>query len=358
MSINPIPGRTTAPISTSGSYPLVGYVPWEARTNLCLQSQTFGTTWTKVNAGDTLVENNAIGLSGALTADTLTLAAGTAQKGLVQSVVVAVGAASLTFYMGAGTHRYVQILTNQASDGYANFDTLTGAFSVSAYRGETTPLPSGGYACTYAFTCVGATAIYCIAVDSLAATRYSTTASTGTMIFKACQCELGSFATPYQPTTTVAVARNADVLTYTGADVANIKTLACTFSRGVGVSNLAGIVTHGDGTGNNYADIRASSATSITMNGVTGGVIQWQTVMSNPYVPGTTSKAAWSIATNDIKMDKDGVAQTPDTVATPPTRTVIEVGLLAGANILNGPVNHIYGWTRNLSQSELGAVDA
>jgi hypothetical protein len=166
---------------------------------------------------------------------------------------------------------------------------------------------------------------------------------------------LGAFAGPYIPTTTIAVARNADLLTYTGADVANIKTLACTFSRGVGVSSNGYGLTLGDGTVSNYSAITFPSGTESRFLGVTGGATQWSVEPS--YTAGTVTKMSVSFATNDVKMDKDGTAQTQDTAATMPTINQLAVGHVTNTFVLNGPVNHIYGWTRNLSQSELGAVD-
>ena len=168
---------------------------------------------------------------------------------------------------------------------------------------------------------------------------------------------MSSFASPYIKTVTVAVARSADLLTYTGADVANIKTLTATFSRGVGVATAGTVAALSDNTANEYSSINLTSATAVRLDGVDGGVSKWQTTASNAYTPAATSKAAYSAATNSIKMDLDGTAQTEDTVATLPTVTQVQVGHLNGATVLNGPVNHIYGWTRNLSQSELGAVD-
>jgi hypothetical protein len=41
-----------------------------------------------------------------------------------------------------------------------------------------------------------------------------------------------------------------------------------------------------------------------------------------------------------------------------PTITQLNVGHLIGILPLCGTVKGIYGWTRNLSQSELGAIDA
>jgi hypothetical protein len=169
--------------------------------------------------------------------------------------------------------------------------------------------------------------------------------------------ELGAFATPYIPTTTVAVARNANLLTYTGADVANIKTLAATFSRGVGISKTGVIAALSTGFELNSELIRLSSATTCTFDVVASGVAQVARTASNAYVAGTISKVSMSLATNNVLMDKDGTAQTVDTSASLPAVTKIEVGMVENGQQLNGPVNHIYGWTRNLSQSELGAID-
>jgi hypothetical protein len=56
-------------------------------------------------------------------------------------------------------------------------------------------------------------------------------------------------------------------------------------------------------------------------------------------------------------MAKDGVAQTADTTAAVmPVNTTLSVGHHIGANQLLGTVGGIYGWTRNLSQSECNAV--
>jgi hypothetical protein len=98
-----------------------------------------------------------------------------------------------------------------------------------------------------------------------------------------------------------------------------------------------------------------NNATQFFIVGSDGGVNQY--LMQPTYTPGTTSKAAVTFATNDVKADFNGTAQTPDTAATMPTVTQLNVGHEAGSVPLNGPVNHIYGWTRNLSQSELGAID-
>ena len=168
---------------------------------------------------------------------------------------------------------------------------------------------------------------------------------------------MSSFASPYIKTVTVAVARNADLLTYTGADVALLKTLACTFSREVGVSNIGVTCAIAGASASDAVQSFVNGTTPFIFQGLVGGVTQWMQNASNAYTPGTKSKAAQSFAANSIFMDKDGTAQTQDVSASVPTVDRLHVGHVAGSYVFNGPVNHIYGWTRNLSQSELGAVD-
>ena len=151
--------------------------------------------------------------------------------------------------------------------------------------------------------------------------------------------------------------RPADVMTYTGADVAPIKAMSCTFWRPVGVSAVGTISALSDGTTANYAQAVLSSAIGAVFQGGASSVEQWNRTASNTYTPGTQSKMAWSMATNNILMDKDATAQTTDTTATIPAISQINQGHVAGSFQLNGATADLYFWHRNLSQSELGAVD-
>jgi hypothetical protein len=267
--------RLGNPIATTGTYPIVGYAPWEERTNHFLNSSVPATQ-----------------TSGSLFTGTYTL-----------------------WMTGSGS---IAVAGNTA--------TITGA-------GTATSAASVTFVVTVAGT-----------------VNYTVTGSP-----TKAQAENGAFATPYILTAGVAVARNADVLTYTGADVANIKTLAATFSRGVGVSTSGVVVEVNDNTTNELATAIMTSATALAFQGYDGGALKWS--INATYTPGTTSKLAYSFMTNDVKADLNGTALTQDVIATMPTVNQLHVGHERGAFQLNGPVNHIYGFTRNLSQSELGAID-
>ena len=351
--------RSGNPISTSGSYPLVGYVPWEARTNLCLQSEDLSTTWGNNNTTES-VNAAVVSPNGTTTADKLVEAATNTTHTIHNTVAGTSGVYTTSVYLKAAGRTWAYITEGNSVTSTAYFDLTNGVVGTVGGTGSPSArivdAGNGWYRCSMTFT-AGANANIQIGTstgDTISSFLGDITK--GVYVWGA-QLELGSFATPYIPTTTVAVARNADVLTYTGADVANIKTLAATFSRGVGVATAGTVAALSDNTANEYSSINLTSATAVRFDGVDGGVSKWQTTASNAYTPAATSKAAYSAATNSIKMDLDGTAQTEDTVATLPTVTQVQVGHLNGATVLNGPVGQIFAWTRNLSQSELGAVD-
>ena len=371
--------RLGNPIATTGSYPIVGYVPWEARTNLCLQSNTFGTApWIDGGSGATIAQN-AIGPEGATSAWTF-----------VDNSAVSTQSRTQDITLTAATHT-TWALVGKTSGAQASYPCIYSYSVISARIALCTVDTSNGVATAWTaytgLTIAAGLVARCRSYNSLfwlveitytatanawqlalipAATAIASQstgvidlASQGSAVFYGAQTELGAFAGPYIPTTTVAVARNADVLTYTGADVANIKTLACTFSRGVGVSNVGMIASLDDGTAGNTAYSYLNGATQLIFDGY-NGLAQWARTAVNAYTPGTTGKVSWSMATNDIKMDFNGTAPLADTTAAIPAKDRLCVGYTSGATpyVFNGPVNHIYGWTRNLSQSELGAIDA
>jgi hypothetical protein len=360
------------------NYPIIGYVPWEAQTNIALQSNAFTTTWTAAGGTPTATQN-VVGPDGATSAWTVT-DDDPANNEAFSTPNILLTAASYTYSMFVKKTTGVQTaypclwFLDAAVTAIlpCTIDTTNGTATVwTAYTGLAV-MAGGSARCTsynanywcVELTGTGTAANWTVrfgpalTTNPTQSTGIFDVAAQGSHVFYGAMVNLGAFAGPYVPTTTVAVARNADVLTYTGADVANIKTLACTFSREVGIATAGTVAALSDNTANEYSSISLTSATAVRFDGVDGGVSKWQTTASNAYTPAATSKAAYSAATNSIKMDLDGTAQTEDTVATLPTVTQVQIGHLNGATQLNGPVNHIYGWTRNLSQSELGAIDA
>jgi len=369
LSGNPIPAAT-----------LKKYKPELAATNVLFKSNTLNDgTWT--TSGTPTPTQDATGVDGATSAWTLTDNNAAATELILQNKTLTAatwtGSVFVNKTSGAqASYPIFSVQTGSSTTGLAQvtIDTTNGiATPWTAYTGWT------GVSCTavcenysatkwrVSVTFTGTAAAWYFVLIPAGTTNatqstgiYDVTAQ-GSAVFERAQLELGSAATSYidNPNAAASVTRNADVLTYSGGDIPNLKTLCATFRRESGVSVTGVPIALTDGTTSNYADVYVSTNnTTFVFDGASSGVSRWSQNASNAYTPGTTSKAAWSMATNDIKMAKDGVAQTPDTVATIPTVTQLNVGHIAGFFHLNGNVGGIYGWTRNLSQSELNAVTA
>ena len=367
--------RSGNSISRTGSYPLVGYVPWELRQSIIIQSSTFDVTWADTS-GACSATKNLVGPDRVTNSGTTLNNSGGALGGKTQNVTLT--AASWTysayFYKTVGAQPSYPVMFPQvgAVGAACTVDTSNGIATVfTSYPGFTIQ-PSSAICVSHnslwwrvSLTFTATAAVWAASIYSAATSNatQSSGAITG-VVNKTCgiygaQVELGAFSTPYIPTTTIAVTRNADILSYTGADVANYKSMKSTFSRAVGVSNVGGIVGLSDGTANERNHIFINSATAAGYLIYDGGVLQVNVSSSNAYVPGLVSKMSESFATNDVKIDKDGTATTDADLltATMPTVTQIQIGHINSANILNGQSTDHYFWLPNRSQSELGAVD-
>jgi len=175
----------------------------KVRTNLITYSEQFdNAAWAKTNATVT-ANTTANPINGALTADTITLAAGTVQKFLAQALTHS-GSFTKSVYLKAGTHQFVQILIS-GNTSFANFDLVNGTSSASGGVATITAVANGFYRCTFSYTVASGLNVTFIAVDSLAAIRAEATSSTGNFIAFGFQSETGDIATDYIATTSAAV---------------------------------------------------------------------------------------------------------------------------------------------------------
>jgi hypothetical protein len=190
----------------------------KVRENLVLQSEAFNTTWGAVNVSVS-ANTTANPLDGAVNADTITLTGGTDSKRVQQSLVHT-GNFTQSIFLKAGTHQFIQLLVGNDVTPVANFDLVNGTTSASGASSQIISLGNGWFRCSMSYTSATATDVYLWAVDSLAAGRAASTASTGTFFAFGFQLETGDIATDYIPTTTAAVSVGitADIprLDYTG----------------------------------------------------------------------------------------------------------------------------------------------
>ncbi len=173
------------------------------------------------------------------------------------------------------------------------------------------------------------------------------------------QVELGSFATPYIPTTTVAVARNADVDQYptTAGPIAAAGSIALDFTPYHAPSGTIALWgTYVDAS--NYTAILHDATNLIFRKRIAGS--NYDATIANAFVSGTTCKiaATWGAAGTAIYLD--GVAGTPhaNTTAAQIAATM-QVG--ADGNSLQQPgagTTNLRIWQRQLSSPEGVAVTA
>ena len=367
MSISPIPGRTTAPISTSGSYPLVGYVPWEARTNLALQSEDIMTTWT--TSGGARNANQYVAPNGTLTMDQMVGDGVSTNQAILQAITTSAGASVFSFYARYDTTRWINARLYDGTNSFiASFDILNGA--VGSLAAGTTSSIERINSTMYRCQVKTATGLSSAGGQLLVAQQIADTASiaahtnaitdkTGVWGF---QYEAGSFATPYIPTTTVAVARNSSVLTYTGADVANIKTLAATFAYPAVVNAATNytVVSVDDGSLTTNSSTMRVAGDTLKLGTLTFSGSALQSLQAHTNVINSAShKCAITWPANGIISVIDGGDAKTDASNTPPAGlTTLRIGAVSTGQNLNGSAGGIYGWTRNLSQSELNAITA
>ena len=188
-----------------------------ARTNLCLQSEDFATTWT--NNGSTESVNAVASPDGAITADKCVEDTSVgAEHNLSQNITWTAAVHTVSVFAKAGERTWIQL---QTADGTttrgAYFDLSLGAVgTLSNATATITAYPNGWYRCTM----TGSTAYAAAAgvFQLLLATADNTSAYTGNgtsgAYFWGAQIEAAATASSYIPTTTVAVERLVDEVTY------------------------------------------------------------------------------------------------------------------------------------------------
>lgn len=201
----------------------LGYLAEGARTNICLQSEDFATTWSNNASSETI--NAAVAPDGNTTADKIVEDGTNAEHGMLQSIVVVSATVySFSIFAKAGERPRIALYEASTTGAQATFDLSAGTVVGTAGGGSPSATikayPNGWYRCTLIMT-AGASAGQSFTTRVLRAVDAGVTAYLGdgvSGLFQwGAQLEAGSFPSSYIPTTTVSVTRNADVLTYPSA---------------------------------------------------------------------------------------------------------------------------------------------
>ena len=344
----------------------LGLLVEEARTNICLQSEDFSTTWT-VGAGTlAIVGNETVAPDGTTTADKLIddSSTGTGTPLLTQSVTGSVS----TSYAAS-----VFMKADQLDWGKLHLGNF-GALSVTQYYDLTngvvgTPGPNvddsgiedvgnGWYRCWLTFTTDGADATGTFQVRVAEADGDQTVDLDGTssIFVWGAQLEAGAFPTSYIPTVASSVTRNADIVDTTSLGWYNSVegTLYADYSTFTTVQ-VRNVFNISDGSVNERVYIEGLSGTSRTgflANGTT------TLTLNHPDNEGlnTSIKCAGAIKVNDAEFYVNGTRTgTGDqTVSMPVGMTTLTVGNRpAAARAVNGHIAEIRYYNTRLTNDQL-----
>jgi hypothetical protein len=339
-----------------------GLLVEEARTNLCLQSQTFdNASWTK--QATTVSSNAATAPDGTATADKIVedAAAGSAH-GVYQGItVVDATVYTMSVYAKAGERTWLRLLEDFGSTASAYFNLGSGV--VGTVGGSGTPsatitaLASGWYRCTLTFTSLGTSAgLQARTTTGDATATHDGDGASGLYLWGA-QLE-AAFATSYIPTTTSSVARAADAVAV--SDVSWLTTAAQSYyvqarSPAVSYETLFDVNDGTDGNDrvvlfnvNNVGRINSASASSGDGDASTGN-----TITAN-----TLAKLAAAFALNDLAVTLNaGTVATDSSAALPVSLTAARLGATrGGSNFINGYMTRFACWNSRLSNSALQAL--
>jgi hypothetical protein len=335
---------------THGGTALVGYMSEPAVSNIALQSQTLGTTWTPITVGDNVLADQFAGADLTTTGDNIDGDnTAPAEHGLRQGIAVVANTYTYSAWARAGSQSFVALRNATIANGAAWFN-LTTCTSGTCTIGEDCPSAVGtvqagvtrasaerwpadtsgdGVAdvnlCRVSITYAGTLATHnhdllCAPSDNnLTYLDADTVADCG---FWGVRLEAFPAPTSYLATTTAGVARNADDVRYDGAShytgspsTMDVGVLCPSFDTAA-TSTFASV---GTGTAN-YARLGIDATNDRGLAEATVTTQQWNIIAGSGDVSGGVARTLrQTMVTDSIEAFVDGVSIGTDTLATLPT---------------------------------------
>lgn len=344
----------------SGGTAVVGYLSEPSASNIALQSQTLGTTWTAITVGDNVLADQYAGADLTNTGDNIDGANSPAEHGLRQGITVSPAVHTFSAWARSGSQSWVALRNATIANGVAWFD-LTTCTSASCTIGEACATAVGtvqggisravaerwpvdttgdGTAdvnlCRVSITYTGTAAshnhdLLCAPSNNLL--TYADADAAADCGFWGVRVEAYPVATSYLATTTGSTARNADDVRYDGAShytgdpTTLMASILCPSYTSTTTINVVGV-----GSGNtNYFGHRIFGAIADRPSFV--GVVsttQWSgDGSSGDVTDGVLHNIRTTATTNNIVGYLDSASVFTDTLANLPT-TVSPVVSLGG----------------------------
>jgi hypothetical protein len=192
----------------------------ESRTNVILQSETIGTTWTQTNIS--VSSNVAVSPDGNTTADKIVENTASAIHGIDQSTTFTAIPYTFSFYAKKDGRIWVRAFLSGLASTWFNIDNGTVGTVASGFTASISSVGNGWYRCSITGTASAGTlssGIRMATGDGI--NTYLGDGTSGIFLWGA-QLEAGSFATSYIPTVASSVVRSADVCSITGTPFSNM----------------------------------------------------------------------------------------------------------------------------------------
>ena len=341
----------------------LGLLVEEQRTNLLLQSEDFSTTWS-VDGLSSIATNTIASPASTLTADTLTVSGGGANRVSQSYFVPSAGTYTLSVYAKAGTGnvlQFRQFLANK--DAYVLFNFTTGVMGVvsggnsASATATATALPNGWYRLVLTNTYSDAATIDLRIGGAVGSSEINTT-----FYLWGAQLEAGAFPTSYIPTTTSTVTRSADVASITGSNFSSWYrqdegTVYVEGSHSDDNSTFPRFYTFSDGTSQNRLQLLTLQPSNTLYAEIsTSGVIQASLNINTAYT-GQSGKVTLTYKFNDFAGCFDGGAVVTDILGTVPVVSVMRLGAASdGSALLNGHIRKLSYYPIAVTPTQLQAL--
>jgi len=342
--------------STTGEIESLGLLVEEARTNLLLRSEEFGTTWSPLNV--TVSADTSASPTGSLNADTITPAASAAAHLISQIATVPASMPhTASVYIKNDGAPFVQVVYDNGSSvgAFINVNTSTGAITrgpaatggATGTTGSVTSVGNGWYRINVGATHTGTIGRILVSPlpsgSSTASINPSTTtAVTDKVILWGSQLEAGSFPTSYIPTSISTATRTADNASMRGENFSSWynQSEGSVYQEFIQNTNLTNGVTYLNSGGNVNEAIRLfynEGVSNYFYSVRTGGVEQSSITNLGGPNAGFRERIAFTYKNNDLSACRNGGALSTDSTASiPNTINRIEFGTTQVPTYLNG----------------------